>query len=100
MAPLKLKLKDGQFLNIEWDDKKETMIKLANLRKLCPCATCQAELSEFGENYLPIYSGDQIRITDLNVTGNYAVSISWKDGHNTGIYEFNYLRRISEVQTV
>ena len=97
MAPLKLKVKEREYLFIEWSDQKETRIKLANLRKLCPCALCQAELGEFGENYIPIYSGDQIRINKIEITGNYAVSVNWHDGHNTGIYDFNYLRKISEV---
>jgi len=26
--------------------------------------------------------------------GNYAVSLTWKDGHNTGIYPFRLLRRL------
>jgi len=32
-----------------------------------------------------------LNITKLSEVGNYAVSVSWKDGHNTGIYEYPYL---------
>ena len=91
MSPNKIQVKDG-LLFIEWSDNKANKIKLSNLRKNCPCAVCAAENDEQGEKYIPLYSGDQLKVTEIKIVGHYAVSISWKDGHNTGIYEFEQLR--------
>jgi DUF971 family protein len=52
---------------------------------------------EQGDKYIPIYSGDQIEIKRVETIGNYALGISWGDSHNTGLYDFNYLMKISEL---
>lgn len=93
MSPKKIQVKDGLLL-IEWSDNKTSKIKLSNLRKNCPCAVCAADNAEQGDKYIPLYSGDQLKITEIKIVGHYAVSISWKDGHNTGIYEFEQLRNL------
>jgi DUF971 family protein len=30
----------------------------------------------------------------IEPVGNYGISIHWSDGHGTGIYRFDFLRRI------
>ena len=92
MKPKKIKVRDKEFLDITWDNDQKKSLKLSNLRKNCPCAVCAAENDEQGEKYIPLYSGDQLKVTEIKIVGHYAVSISWKDGHNTGIYEFEQLR--------
>jgi Uncharacterized protein conserved in bacteria len=32
----------------------------------------------------------------ISSVGNYAITISWSDGHSTGIYSFEHLRAIGE----
>ena len=32
----------------------------------------------------------------VGVRGNYAVSISWSDGHRGGIYSYRVLRKVAE----
>lgn len=98
MSPSKIKIDEAQYLSIEWNDGNLTSIKLANLRRDCPCAICKAEFDEFGENYIPIFSGDQIRIKSIKTVGNYAINIFWHDGHDTGIYDYDYLRKISNLK--
>ncbi|MBL1213647.1 MAG: DUF971 domain-containing protein [Ignavibacteriae bacterium] len=93
MSPQKIQVKDS-LLVIDWSDGKKSEIKLSNLRKNCPCALCAAEEEEQGAKYIPLYSGDQLKITEIKIVGHYAVSINWKDGHNTGIYEFDHLREL------
>ena len=93
MSPKKIQVNDG-FLLIDWNDNKTSKIKLSNLRKNCPCAVCAADNEEQGEKYIPLYSGDQLQITEIKIVGHYAVNINWKDGHNTGIYEFEQLRNL------
>lgn len=93
MTPVSIKVVDNLLL-IEWDNSETSKIKLVNLRLHCPCALCSVEKVERSKNYFPIYSGEQISIDNIYVIGNYAIGVSWKDGHNTGIYEFNYLRKL------
>lgn len=93
MIPKKIKLVDNDFLYIKWDDDSEQKIKLANLRYNCPCALCENEKLERSSKYIPIYSDEQIQIKEIKLIGNYAVNIVWKDNHDTGIYDFDYLKR-------
>ncbi|MFA3781995.1 DUF971 domain-containing protein [Melioribacteraceae bacterium 4301-Me] len=96
MLPVQIKVIEKKYLHIKWDDNTESKIKLANLRKYCPCANCTGEKENQSLSYIPIYSNEQLTITSINIVGNYALNIIWKDGHNTGIYEFNFLKNISD----
>lgn len=96
MNPIKIKLVEGKNLFIQWQDGKEHTIPLIKLRKLCPCATCIVEREKHNENYNPVFSENQITVSEIRQVGNYGISIFWNDGHNTGIYEYTFLRLIGE----
>ncbi|MGE5812217.1 MAG: gamma-butyrobetaine hydroxylase-like domain-containing protein [Ignavibacteria bacterium] len=96
MEPVQIKLLEKKKLFIKWNDDSESLIKLETLRKLCPCATCVTERERQSKTYIPILNKNQIEISGINQVGSYAVSITWKDGHNTGIYEFSYLKKLGE----
>ena len=96
MSPKKIQIKEKKFLNIDWDNNSSSEIKLYSLRRFCPCAICNAERDEQSKTYIPIFSNEQLTVSQVNMVGQYAVGITWKDGHNTGIYEFNELLKLSE----
>jgi DUF971 family protein len=96
MSPQKITVFEGTHLNIDWSNSKKTGVKLANLRRLCPCANCASERENQSDTYLPIYSSEQLKIKNISMVGSYAVGITWGDEHNTGIYDFKYLLAISE----
>ncbi|MBX3008112.1 MAG: DUF971 domain-containing protein [Melioribacteraceae bacterium] len=96
MSPKKITVSEGKHLKIIWSNEEETTVKLSNLRRLCPCANCVSEMQKQSDTYIPIYSTEQLKIKSINLVGSYAVGIIWGDDHNTGIYNFNYLRDISE----
>lgn len=96
MNPVKIKLLDKKDLLINWDDGREDILNLKTLRKLCPCATCLAEREKQNDFYIPIFAQNQINVQSINQVGSYAISISWQDGHSTGIYEYTFLRKLSE----
>jgi DUF971 family protein len=100
MTPKKIKLTKQQELIILWEDNVESTIKLANLRRNCPCAICNSERDERGAKYIPIYTLDQLAVENISQVGTYAINIKWKDGHNTGIYEYKHLRSISKTNEV
>ena len=97
MIPVQIKIKEKNYLYIKWNDDSESSIKLANLRKNCPCAICVSEREDNGSKYIPIYSDDQMFIKEIQMVGSYAIGIVWADEHNTGIYDFNLLKKISDL---
>ncbi|MCX6168038.1 MAG: DUF971 domain-containing protein [Ignavibacteriales bacterium] len=96
MIPLEVKVKE-KYLQIKWDDSSETTISLTNLRRFCPCAICTSQDESHHHDYIKVYSDEQITLKSINIVGNYAVGVRWADNHNTGIYDFNYLKKISDL---
>ncbi|MCI0472568.1 MAG: DUF971 domain-containing protein [Ignavibacteria bacterium] len=84
-------------LKITWNDGKVQEIPLTRLRDECPCVNCKGESVIF-ESYIPIKTpfkaAGYYEIESIEAMGNYAVSIKWKDGHDTGIYSWEILRNI------
>ena len=95
MQPVKIDVEDGYFI-VGWNDESVSKIKLANLRKNCPCAVCAEDRESRGSTYIPIYTRDQLRIENINLMGKYAINIVWKDGHSSGIYEYTTLKNFSQ----
>lgn len=91
----KIEVGDNKMLNLLWIDNSVSKIKLSNLRYYCPCAICRTEKLKQSKSYIPIYTKEQLQIKGIDAVGTYAISISWQDGHNTGIYDLNYLRSLS-----
>jgi DUF971 family protein len=89
-------LQDGNAtLRITWADGRECAFHAPALRRVCPCAQCVNEWT--GERTLkPERISDELEIADLNLVGRYALNFRWSDGHETGIYSFQYLRDLCE----
>ncbi|MFN2541579.1 MAG: DUF971 domain-containing protein [Chthoniobacterales bacterium] len=88
----------GNELAIRWNDGAESYLDLQFLRRACPCAACGGEPDVLGNVIRPevSYSGDSFELTGFDVVGGYALQPRWGDGHGTGIYSFQYLRRLAE----
>src|SRR5438477_5888116 len=80
-------------LRITWADGRVCNYKAATLRRVCPCAQCVNEWT--GERTLKPVSAE-VEINDLTIVGRYALNFVWSDGHETGIYSFQYLRDLCE----
>ena len=94
IAPKKIRMKTPRQLSIVWSDGKECIYPLAVLRRKCPCATCRAEQESKGPAYIPLFAGDALTLDKIIPVGHYALQLNWKDGHTTGIYNYEYLREI------
>ena len=93
VAPLEIKQADGRTLAIRWQDSHESAYPCDYLRKLCRCAGCIDEWS--GERRMdPNTIPEDVHPLGLQGVGRYGIRINWSDGHNTGIYTFQYLREI------
>src|SRR5216117_3149617 len=92
----------GNELAIKWDDGSESFISLERLRRHCPCAACKGEMDVMGN----VYKGPEkplapqaFQLRHIGSVGGYGIQPVWADGHSTGIFAFDYLKRVAEVQT-
>lgn len=92
---LKVKLADQKF-TIDWKDGAHSEYSLAELRRICPCATCRTERDQQSANPLRILKSDPtgVRVVSAKLVGTYAIQFEWSDGHNTGIFDFRFLRSL------
>lgn len=86
-------IKDQHLLRITFSDDKTFDYDTMILRGYCPCAHCQGHGSRPLQWIEPKYP-TQIEVSDITQVGNYAACIAWADGHNTGVYSFEYLREL------
>jgi DUF971 family protein len=97
-ASITLNKKEG-YLEIIWDDDSVCRYPLSNLREACPCAECRGGHEYMGrqhdpEDILHVTPSRSYTMTDLNFVGNYALQPLWDDGHDSGIYTWEYLKHL------
>lgn len=104
VAPAKVRVQQttGEGLEIVWKDGHRSHWTFAWLRDACPCATCHEERETQGREpgeakskpatVLPLYQAPPRPVSSAPV-GKYAISFNWNDGHTSGIYSWDYLRR-------
>jgi DUF971 family protein len=98
-TPAKLDLKRDEKLTVQWQDGRTCVYPLTLLRSMCPCAQCrtQREGEKTKKSLLTVLPGNYagpLTVVNAELVGNYAMKITWSDGHDTGIYSFDYLREI------
>lgn len=95
IEPREISQESNSLLRITWADEHVCDFAAARLRRACPCAQCVNEWT--GQRTLkPETISDDVEINDLNIVGRYALNFRWSDGHETGIYSFQYLRDLCE----
>jgi prepilin-type processing-associated H-X9-DG protein len=101
---VKIHVSSGSGVDITWADGHASHYDFAYLREECPCATCnderikKAELKSAAPGFasspvLPMFK-PKPRAQAATQVGNYAIQISFTDGHSTGIYSYDHLRSI------
>ena len=99
MNPVKIKVKDKTNLYVQWDDNSESTISMKYLRNECPCASCKGEtilLKTYRPPKPAVITPDMYKIKNIDTVGEYAIKITWQDGHDTGIYTWEYLKELAE----
>lgn len=95
IEPVQIIEENDRELSIAWSDGRETRYDAATLRRACPCASCVNEWT--GERILKAEAvSDDIFIRSTSVVGRYALNFHFSDRHDTGIFSFGYLRKLSE----
>jgi DUF971 family protein len=95
-------LTEGKGVEIDWQDGHRSAWTFAWLREACPCATCVEERKTEGRKpgqsrpkpiaVLPMYTPPP-KPGSVQPVGRYAIQFNWLDGHTSGIYSWDYLRR-------
>ena len=90
--------KIGEELAMAWEDGEESYFPLEKLRRACPCAVCGGEPDALGRVVRPTveYQRGSFDLLGYEFVGGYALQPRWGDGHSTGIYSWNYLRRLAQ----
>jgi len=105
VAPKKVRVKktEGTGVEIEWHDGHKSVWGFVWLRNACPCATCLEDREKTGRLPGEVRAQDQallkmyqapVKPLEVTPVGKYALRFKWNDGHESGIYSWEYLRRV------
>ena len=98
---VKVYISSGTGVDIEWKDGHRSHYDFPYLRDACPCALCDEERGKSGRKpgeppklapgALPMFK-PAVKATEAGPVGKYAIRFSWNDGHQHGIYSWEFLR--------
>jgi len=109
IQPLKVRVDQtgGTGMSIVWRDGHESAWTFAWLRAACPCATCHEAREAEGRapgvavakpaSLLQMYEAPP-RPNGVEPVGKYALRFKWNDGHEAGLYSWDYLRNVCDVE--
>ncbi len=87
-------------LSIRWNDGHKSVYSFTLLRNACPCAECRGGHENMGHApdpgvfTLPEEDTPRTRLEDVQAVGGYAIVLYWGDGHQYGIYNWDFLRAL------
>ena len=100
--PEHIAISKSKGIQIDWKDGHHSQYGLGYLRDECPCASCTGAHGTAPQR--TDYSAPQsspfqmfkpaLKMLNVEPVGHYAIRIDWSDGHNTGIYSYEHLRKI------
>lgn len=86
---------DGEAITLVWPDGETVRVSNAVLRKACSCALCIDEMTQ-----VPILDPagvpDDIHAVRVGTIGNYAITVDWSDGHNTGFFPYKTIKELAQ----
>ena len=91
-VPTEIRRVGVQSVRITWADGHRSEYDNRALREHCPCAACRERPSRS----LPLAPrpGEEMYAVQIGLVGRYAISIQWSDGHDSGIYTYQWLREL------
>lgn len=82
-------------------------ISSENLRRQCPCAECREKRGD--DTHAKPLTGkkrslaivessleQELELQEIWAVGQYAIGMRWADGHDSGIYTFEFLRELGQ----
>ena len=91
--PVELRLKRAEkLLEVAFDDGHVIRLTAERLRVESP----SAEVQGHSPSQKKIVTGkENVAIVAIDPVGNYAIKIVFDDGHDTGLYSWDYLRKLA-----
>lgn len=92
-------------LQITWSDGSSRLYTVKELRDACPCATCREKRNAAADEPAPLFpilkpeEARPLTVAGMEPVGNYAYTIAFSDGHDTGIFTFELLRELGREST-
>lgn len=98
VARPKVAYKPGTGILVTLATGEQHTVKPADLRKACRCAHCIEEFS--GKPLLdPATVSDSVYPRSMQPMGNYAVAVTWSDGHSSSIYPYETILKLAQPVT-
>jgi DUF971 family protein len=92
--PTEIRLsKDRKALTVRFDDDAEFNLPAEYLRVLSPSAEVQGHSPQQRKT---VPGKKNVSISAIDPVGNYAVRLTFDDGHDTGLFSWSYLRRLGD----
>jgi DUF971 family protein len=92
--PTEIRLsKDRKALTVRFDDDAEFNLPAEYLRVLSPSAEVQGHSPQQRKT---VPGKKNVSISAVDPVGNYAVRLTFDDGHDTGLFSWSYLRRLGD----
>jgi DUF971 family protein len=105
-AKVRVDVTGGTGMVIDWKDGHRSAWSFRWLRLACPCATCHEEREKDGRaagvakakpaTLLPMFEAPP-KPVEVTPVGKYALRFKWSDGHEAGLYSWDYLRNVCEA---
>lgn len=88
----------GSELAIRWSDGNESYIPFSVLRAASPSAAVRGEQDIFGNQYggEAARTHEGVAVLGWERVGNYALRFDFSDGHRTGLYSYDYLKKLGD----
>jgi DUF971 family protein len=84
-----------QVLELSWGGSRVSRLPFRHVRGECPCASCRDEWS--GARILdPTTIREDLKLEGMEPVGSYAVRLVWNDGHGSGLYTWDTLKRLAD----
>jgi Mrp family chromosome partitioning ATPase/DUF971 family protein len=88
---------DANAITLTWPTGETVSVPNAVLRKACTCAVCVDEMT-----HAPLLNPSSvpadIHAEKVGTIGNYAITVDWSDGHNTGFFPYKTIRELAKKQ--
>lgn len=86
---------DAKTITLTWSNGEKSTVSNAALRRACSCALCVDEMTRaplLDPKAIPL----DIHAEKVGTIGNYAITVDWSDGHNTGFFPYTTIRELAK----
>ena len=96
--------KTNRTIQISWTDGHTSHLPFDGIRAVCPCVMCKGGHANMGKPANPCTvkhaQETNLQLLGVQALGSYALQISWSDGHDVGIFTWEFLRQADPVNCI